>query len=101
MRISAKRLEIKVSISEASSWKAVDVLSDKSSDHSNEPENSISTSRTLVVATLVDVVTGSVDVVTASVEVIAADDVVGSAEVVEVVAKVVVACVGIVEQLIQ
>ena len=100
MRISAKRLEIKVSISEASSWKAVDVLSDKSSDHSNEPENSISTSRTLVVATLVDVVTGSVDVVT-SVEVIAADDVVGSAEVVEVVAEVVVACVGIVEQLIQ
>ena len=93
MRISAKRLEIKVSISEASSWKAVDVLSDKSSDHSNEPENSISTSRTLVVATLVDVVTGSVDVVTASVEVIAAGDV--------VVAKVVVACVGIVEQLIQ
>ena len=100
MRISAKRLEIKVSISEASSLKAVDVLSDKSSDHSNEPENSISTSRTLVVATLVDVVTGSVDVVT-SVEVIAADDVVGSAEVVEVVAEVVVACVGIVEQLIQ
>ena len=93
MRISANRLEIKVSISEASSWKAVDVLSDKSSDHSNEPENSISTSRTLVVATLVEVVAGSVDVVTAGVEVIAAE--------VDVVAKVVVACVGIVEQFIQ
>ena len=82
----------------------MDVLSDKSSDHSNEPVNSMSTSRTFVCCCVDDVVPGFVVVVICVVDVVVG---VGDMEVVEVVvvvavvARVVVSCVGMSEQFIQ